>query len=121
MTEKLEIVILLVRHYGKMSAVSDEHVRWGLMSLLQALYYDIGLMRDSMLWYEKIITIPTYAEVCDYRRMWKEQRNSLSIDESTGNRKVHIFTIASDPCEELDNLLFTAQLAGVTINVRKKR
>jgi hypothetical protein len=78
----------------------------------------IGLLTNSLQWFEHIFTAPSYDAVTAYRKMWQQQQQMLTIDSKTGTRKVHIFTVASEQTEELDNLQFSARLAGVEVNVR---
>ena len=81
-------------------------------------YYVLGLFAPTLMWYDKLLTSPSYALVHRHREEWQEQRKQLTRRHDNGMHKVHIFTAASDPTDELTNLLRSAHVAGVQVNVR---
>jgi hypothetical protein len=76
-----------------------------------------GLVSRSLEWYDRLLTSPAYSTVSAHREIWRRQRHQLTTLPATGMHKVHIFAVASKPCDELDFLLYTAKIAGVEINV----
>ena len=80
-------------------------------------YYVVGLVASALMWYDKLLTTPSYSLVHRHREEWRQQRKQLTRRQDNGMHKVHIFTAASDATDELTNLLSSAYVAGVQVNV----
>ena len=68
------------------------------------------------MWFQRSLIAPHYHVVDEYRHKWHAQRAHLHRNEHM-RIVTHYYTVASEMTDGLQNLLFSAKLAGIDLQV----